>query len=288
MMTSSHPSQVSIIMHTPTDIIREIFLQCVLAPCQLPPSLTEPRLVLTHVCSAWREIALDMPKLWTDIILDPRHPGMSVHGRAIISAWLSRSSPCQISLQISRPANKSDLYRDLILPTLHRCQHLNLRTAGADLQRLLSTPVGTFLDLEDIRIFGVGPTWQVVEDLFCRGQVTAFQGCPRLRRIRFFIHTTIPIDLHSLKFPWGQLSALVLRWIMISPISCLRILQECVLLQECSFSISFIDLVIDTPIVALSKQPLLLPSLHILSLGLMNHHALFLAALHISTLHSPT
>ncbi|KAF8872616.1 hypothetical protein BD779DRAFT_1572123 [Infundibulicybe gibba] len=272
-MTPLRPSQTSITMDLPVDVIQEIFLQCVLAPCRLPPKLAEPRLVLTRVCSAWREVALGVPKLWTDIIVDPQHPGFSVHGHAIISTWLPRSFPCPISLQIHRAAHGSSLFKDLIIPNLHRCRHLDLRTFG-------SLP-----DLEDIQINGMGQSKAVI-NFVNHEQIATFQGCPELCRIEIYTDSNEEImDLRRLNLPWRQLSALFFGWIEISPISCLNILRECILLQECNLSISSIDDDAIDELTALSKQPLLLPSLHTLSLTLVNHPTLFLAALHMPNLH---
>ncbi|KAF8876053.1 hypothetical protein BD779DRAFT_176259 [Infundibulicybe gibba] len=63
-MAPSQSSSRALIMDLPVDIIREIFLKCISGPCRLPlnPSAAvEPRLVLSHVCSSWRNIALNMP-----------------------------------------------------------------------------------------------------------------------------------------------------------------------------------------------------------------------------------
>ncbi|KAF8872630.1 hypothetical protein BD779DRAFT_1679613 [Infundibulicybe gibba] len=278
----SHPSQPSIIMRMPVDIIREIFLQCSPLPCQLPPTSTEPRLALTHVCSAWREVAIHMPKLWVNVIVNLQHSGLRLHAAyPIISAWLSRSSPCTISLMIHPIPYQSSVFADLILPNLHRCRRLNLIPMGDEFRQLLLLPPGILSELEDIQINGA-ITSQADIDLFNHQGVTAFQACPKLRRARFYVCVAEAMDLRRLNFPWRQLSVLAFNRITFK-VHCLDILRECVLLQECSLSISIENI---DELNALSNKPLLLPSLHSLSVHLMDHqhHALFLAALHMPNL----
>ncbi|KAF8881556.1 hypothetical protein BD779DRAFT_1001705 [Infundibulicybe gibba] len=280
MISQSH----SAIMHLPVDVIREIFLQCLLEPCRLPPIPTEPRLVLTHVCSAWREVALGTRKLWVDIIVYLEYFRFSeVHGHSIISTWLSRSFPCPISILVQCRPHTLRVFTNLILPNLHRCRQLELGTTGPELRQLLLLPVGTLADLEDIELYGTIESGAGA-DLFNHKQITVFQGCPKLHRANLSISldTGPRIDLRRLGLPWGQLSVLHLKWV--SAIFCLDILQECVSLQKCSLSIDRIDNVSVNELHALSKQPLLLPSIHSLSLTLTNHHTHFLAALHMANL----
>ncbi|KAH9477668.1 hypothetical protein JR316_0009894 [Psilocybe cubensis] len=57
------------IRRLPTDILREIFSHC-LSSHRLPIiSATEAPLLLTHICSSWRTIALSSPLLWSKIII---------------------------------------------------------------------------------------------------------------------------------------------------------------------------------------------------------------------------
>ncbi|KAF8869750.1 hypothetical protein BD779DRAFT_1681777 [Infundibulicybe gibba] len=277
--TSSRLSQPSVIMHMPVDIIREIFLQCSLTPFQLPPTPTEPRLALTHVCSAWREVAIHMLKLWTDVIVDLQFSSLRLYAAyPIISAWLSRSSPCTISLVIQPILYQSSIFADLILPNLHRCRNLDLRSAGIEFRQLLLLPAGTLSELEDVQMDGMASQADI--DWFNRERITAFQACPKIRRLGFYVHTAEAIDLRHLKFPWRQLSALALT--RITPVNCLDILRECVVLQECTLSVSIANV---NELNALSGRPLLLPSIHTLSLMLVGHQcALFLAALHMPNL----
>ncbi|TFK64451.1 hypothetical protein BDN72DRAFT_730455, partial [Pluteus cervinus] len=50
--------------HLPFEILSDIFLLCAAERLSLPPLKSEPRLLITSVCSAWREVALATPQLW--------------------------------------------------------------------------------------------------------------------------------------------------------------------------------------------------------------------------------
>ncbi|KAF8872632.1 hypothetical protein BD779DRAFT_1572158 [Infundibulicybe gibba] len=263
-MTRSDQSKALIMRILPVEMIREIFLWCLpqaqydTNQCQLPPAPMEPRLVLTHVCSTWREIAFCMPGMWTHILVDLEHPSLNIHGHSIISTWLSRSSPLPISLQIQH----SPTY-----PT-------HLGTTEAELWQLLLLPAGTLFNLESIQLHGNAKLSEAGVDFLNQKRITAFQRCPKL-------HYAIT-NFRRLDLPWRQLTFLAVGHI--GAIFCLDILQECVLLRECFLSICPIDGAAIDKLHALLKQPLQLPSLHSLSLVLVNHRALFIAALHMPNL----
>ncbi|KAF8869751.1 hypothetical protein BD779DRAFT_1584286 [Infundibulicybe gibba] len=213
-VTRPDQSQASIVRILPVEMIREIFLLCLpqgqfgINQCQLPPTPTEPRLVLAHVCSAWREVAFRMPGMWTDI-----------------------------------------LCREII----------DLGTTEAKLRQLLFLPAGTLPNLETIQLYEMENLSEAGIDLFNHGQITAFQGCPELR-------SYIPA--------FGYISATL----------CLDILRECVSLQDCRLSILPIDGITADRLCVLSNRPISLPSIHTLSLALVNHHTPFIAALRMPNL----
>ncbi|KAJ6602553.1 hypothetical protein DFH09DRAFT_859208, partial [Mycena vulgaris] len=51
------------VLSLPVEITSEIFLQC-LDGRPIKPDLREIPLVLTRVCSAWRSITINTPRLW--------------------------------------------------------------------------------------------------------------------------------------------------------------------------------------------------------------------------------
>ncbi|KAF8876054.1 hypothetical protein BD779DRAFT_1475784 [Infundibulicybe gibba] len=98
-MAPSHSSQPPI-MDLSIDIIREIFLQCTSQfPCHIPPKLADPRVVLTHVCSAWREAALATPELWADILIRVNEWPWSNN---VYAAGMPQTSPSDVFLPHKR------------------------------------------------------------------------------------------------------------------------------------------------------------------------------------------
>ncbi|KAF8876056.1 hypothetical protein BD779DRAFT_176331 [Infundibulicybe gibba] len=268
-MAPSHSSNGAPIMHLPIDIIREIFLWCIPRPCHLPPKPAEPRMVLTHVCSAWRGVALATPELWADILI---RVGSTSHVQYVADRPHSDL----------RPTISND---DLISQNLPRCQRLNVRLSKKAIQELLSLPSGTLPDLEDIEICVDGQP-KIIGEFINRQQITVFQACPKLRRVILSSHAE-DTDLRRLNLPWKQLSVLHFRHYAVSPIFCLNVLRECTSLGNCMFIIPTIHDSFDD-LTALAKCPVYLPSLRTLRLSFHNfhHHAMFLTALHLPNLHS--
>ncbi|KAH9484772.1 hypothetical protein JR316_0001674 [Psilocybe cubensis] len=61
---SCYNNVMSPIRRIPADIFREIFFHCVDNDCDHDLSTTRAPMLLTHVCSFWRSIALSSPLLW--------------------------------------------------------------------------------------------------------------------------------------------------------------------------------------------------------------------------------
>ncbi|KAF9485480.1 hypothetical protein BDN70DRAFT_871128 [Pholiota conissans] len=59
---------LSPIQRLPFDVLEHIFLRCLSDPLdQVQPKINAPPMLLCHVCSSWRTIALEIPALWTHI-----------------------------------------------------------------------------------------------------------------------------------------------------------------------------------------------------------------------------
>ncbi|KAF8195204.1 hypothetical protein K438DRAFT_1719405, partial [Mycena galopus ATCC 62051] len=60
----AHQALVSLLRRLPEDVIREIFIACLPSSGNPVMNSQEAPLLLTHVCSGWRRIALTTPSLW--------------------------------------------------------------------------------------------------------------------------------------------------------------------------------------------------------------------------------
>ncbi|KAF9009931.1 hypothetical protein BDQ17DRAFT_1222300, partial [Cyathus striatus] len=67
IITERYQALISPARQLPRDILEEIFLACL--PTDRNPciSAAEAPILLTHICSSWRSIALSLPRLWSAI-----------------------------------------------------------------------------------------------------------------------------------------------------------------------------------------------------------------------------
>ncbi|KIK44272.1 hypothetical protein CY34DRAFT_80259, partial [Suillus luteus UH-Slu-Lm8-n1] len=59
-----HKGLVSPLRNLPTEILSLIFLHCLPENSHLSLTQSTAPVLLTRICRQWREVALDMPRLW--------------------------------------------------------------------------------------------------------------------------------------------------------------------------------------------------------------------------------
>ena len=89
----------------PEDVLREIFTYSVASESQMKYSRPRDILVLTHVCSRWRQIALSMPYLWSTI-----HVSQCIPNVQFMHEWLSRAAavPKTLFLKLAQERKEKD------------------------------------------------------------------------------------------------------------------------------------------------------------------------------------
>ncbi|KAF8880955.1 hypothetical protein BD779DRAFT_1547174, partial [Infundibulicybe gibba] len=212
----------------------------------------EPRLLITQVCSQWRAVALAMPSLWANIRIS--------------------LNPTPLPDPIRTPINYgmfSTAIVDLILPITQRCTSLELCVHESALPRLLTLPPGSLCALQRISIKSVPTPYVMSRGMIPRA--TAFQQCPQLRQMTFGFaaHAVDPADFN---LPWHQLTHLDAH--------------SCSFRDISTFPIHSRDL---QKTKALSRRPIVLPSLHTLRLDLGDpavHSVHFVHALRLPRLRS--
>ncbi|ESK88761.1 hypothetical protein Moror_17149 [Moniliophthora roreri MCA 2997] len=115
----NHRALLSPIRRVPSDILREIFVQC-LPEDRLPThNIHQAPLLLTGICRSWREVAITTPRLWNRIhiwLRYPRSPPITEFFHSLMKAsaegldlWLERSGtmPLTLSLHASTPSSLS-------------------------------------------------------------------------------------------------------------------------------------------------------------------------------------
>ncbi|KAF8880958.1 hypothetical protein BD779DRAFT_1802787 [Infundibulicybe gibba] len=248
----------------PPEIIEIIFLRFCSSKTIFPLQRDEPRLLITQVCSQWRAVALAIPSLWANIrisldstpLFDPVH------------VWISRSAQYPLSFGIRGPrvyGAFSTITIDLIFPIIQHCTFLKLYINEIALTRLLTPPAGSFCALQRISIKSVPTPYVMSRGMIPRA--TAFQQCPQLRQMTFGFaaHAVDPADFN---LPWHQLTHLDAHSCSFREYECLDVLRQCTALEECSISTFPIHSRDLQKTKALSRRPIVLPSLHTLRLDL--------------------
>ncbi|KAG6866701.1 hypothetical protein C0991_011360 [Blastosporella zonata] len=217
----------------PTELWQHMFLLC---PTNNDyPSTSSAPLLLCHVCSAWRALAISTPLLWRSITvaisLGPTvRPNLN-----LVSLWLDRSQKLPVSLALSQSTN-SDASRDIAEEALRifathgsRWQRLDL-----DLPGMQYPWIGQVLNIHApvLEEFHVRAYHQPVDDLF----KTFWYSTPRLSSITV---SSLPIELMmdpEIQIPWSRLLDVSVQSVP-SVHTALAILSECHCLQVCEFRI---------------------------------------------------
>ncbi|PPQ67505.1 hypothetical protein CVT25_006047 [Psilocybe cyanescens] len=98
VLPSSQSHSPSHICFLPPEILAGIFAYCIPTE-QFPiPSRTEAPLLLTHISSFWRSVAISTPDLWTSFHINYKDPTEDI---SLANIWLSRSLNKSLSLSIA-------------------------------------------------------------------------------------------------------------------------------------------------------------------------------------------
>ncbi|KAJ7602442.1 hypothetical protein DFH06DRAFT_1023774 [Mycena polygramma] len=196
------------VLTLPTDIISEIFIQCLpvypncswLADSYLPPAR------LTQICHYWRELALATPTLWRAIRFPP--DGAPVLKK--LDLWLTRSRNCLLSIEINDSLGYASVPDAIALVLSHRerWEYAEFDVHPSQLAAFQGPlPVLRSLDLR----LTADPDSSIV----------AFHDAPLLRTValRRFDWMTIA----KIVLPWAQLTSLTLDNVL--PHQCYQVLR---------------------------------------------------------------
>ncbi|KAM6489018.1 hypothetical protein JOM56_015530 [Amanita muscaria] len=214
-----------------------------------------PQITLSHVCSAWREIVLDVSTFWSSIRIVPRDfdtPQTLVSVVKVANTWLSRAKGLPCSIDIDFPEDESwdngrslwkmdwheNIIRDLI--SLHKFKRLGVTFAHHHLRDLLQLPDDKLSCIEDLCVRYISPHKEDEAsplDLHKLSNLTSFALLPN------------PFDFYSLSdpsegysdfavIPWHNLRHIHLRATVPAPF-CLDALEPCSsVLETCSLVIT--------------------------------------------------
>ncbi|KAG1747974.1 uncharacterized protein EDB91DRAFT_52462 [Suillus paluster] len=108
----------------PTEVLSQVFDQCIPNVDCLYPSRLEAPMLLTEICRRWREVAVGLPSLWCRLcVVDD---GDWQRAAVFYESWLKRSRGCPLSLAFDCFANNLTGLRNLFQPYLNQISSLSV------------------------------------------------------------------------------------------------------------------------------------------------------------------
>lgn len=209
-------SLLSPIRRLPMEILGEIFhLACTYLPMQDSISLSSAPLLVTHVCSTWRSVAISKTSLWSFIavrIADPV-PNASEGLLFLVALWLQRSgtSPlrllikCEVEENQHREHNFYLRLLDSLAPHFLRWKDVIFDNAYFQLPNTRWFP-----HLPDDASFPMMESFTLRTGHLKRKEVQKItrilHASPNLRHVSWLIKSTLKVPPH----PYGQLTTLEL------------------------------------------------------------------------------
>ncbi|KAJ7032735.1 hypothetical protein C8F04DRAFT_645008 [Mycena alexandri] len=237
----------SIGRQVPVEVLEVIFRMCLPQTDYIVPDLKNAPLVLCHICSAWRKVALVVPRLWCSLSLHlDRRPGA---WKTFLESWPGRLVELPLSLSIeSDPKVQSYQYFNdhivkLLLKHAKRWRRLRIDVPSSSLVKLLNA---SFPLLERLEINPRDP-WTH------SGVFLSAHDVPRLQRLSLIPGQSDPSSMHV---PWDRLTHFHAPNHPFQLKECFPILVKCKNLTQCTIQMSSRS-VIQTPVVQQSVPPLL-------------------------------
>ncbi|KAF9468783.1 hypothetical protein BDZ94DRAFT_1231822 [Collybia nuda] len=219
LIQSSLPQQISPFERLPVEIKVEIFSRCIAPYSALDGTL----ILLCGICLSWRTLIQSTPKLWSNFGVDipPLESddlSKTVHVLEAMNTWLSRSKKCSLSIRLNHdPVGR--------IPDTRSAEMLAALIPHADRWReiYLLIPNSSIAPLQDPLL--LPETFRVLQSLTLdvRACWTSFP----------------PLDIRTLRIPWGRLTDLHLR-LDSSPLTldqCMDILAKGANLVRCSLNV---------------------------------------------------
>ncbi|KAF8625077.1 hypothetical protein AX15_005559 [Amanita polypyramis BW_CC] len=285
-LTRTSPGSPISIQSLSSEILSEVFLHCLTAHETTRASI--PPLLLCHICSRWRRVALGTPRLWRYLSLKPstRYLSRDVVERRLIRLagfYMDNAKDCTVSLHLEltragswAPESENNwrgLCNELLIRFIGRYHSISLQAPGFAL-----TQLGAFSFLSPGQIQYLESLKLHVRSAHWDGVISLFSSAPRLRRIIFGLQDGYVMDgswssisqhfsPSLLPLPWGQLTHFCLLMSITVPVwhsllPQLQSLEQCVIILDAGQHG-------ESELVRLSNTPIILPNLTTLNLTLI-------------------
>ncbi|KAF8149953.1 hypothetical protein B0H34DRAFT_731845 [Crassisporium funariophilum] len=199
-------SLLSPIRRLPPELLSEIFVHCLPEDTFIRPSPSQVPLLLTGVCSYWRNICVTTPDLWASLDLRTLVPyydrnEQHTHTNEIVKLWITRSGDCPLSLCVPGEMLMIDAISDTMRNTCRRWNKILLDIPDTS----LSLPPGvSFPMLEKLEIHtSEGVATPLLDDL-----AQALLSAPKLTGL---IWDNAKRNAAPLQLDWSKLTHLTLN-----------------------------------------------------------------------------
>lgn len=225
-----------------------------------------PPLVLSRVCRSWRDLALSLPKLWSNIeVYITQGPYMGISAFAcsakkqtdMVTHWVKHSKSHQLDCKVKIEASQNALLAcqntirrllDLLAAQSNRWRSMTLRFPSYNI------PISTILesirgDLTYVRFLKIDREMESLPMLLVDNSPMLLGNAPMLAGLH--LHH---IRLSESVVPWTQLTDLS----MDQPIDyTIGVISNCKNLEKLSLTVSFSGQLIDNALITLSKLQIL-------------------------------
>ena len=211
---------LSPVRRLPYELLGEIFRYCL--PQNYNMEGAHKAVMLpSHVCKHWRDVALSIPALWTNIVLHVTNETFEPR-KALVTAWFSRSGGLPLSFTLTGGENVLPIL-DFLLQYCGRWQYVNLSIPVETLQ-CLEAAKGHLQRLETIQInSGYRRTVYSIEHVL--------ESAPNLWKVSLSGQKFIWSGLSG---SWAQLTELYVGYPLYTVGGCLALLQSARNLQKLS------------------------------------------------------
>ncbi|KAJ7762499.1 hypothetical protein B0H16DRAFT_1311600 [Mycena metata] len=250
----AHKALISPVRRLPLDIIQEIFVACLPTHRNCVMSAVEAPVLLGRVCSSWRAISLNTPRLWCRLhIVEPASFGPRsasfeeklVQRLETTKTWLGRSGNCPLSISlegspafrpsggiqpIQLPAGFPPLVPGAVLiPFASRWQNITLCASWMALE-VLSTL--TEADVPRLRSMEINQRPDLMTPAMQWPTFTLFRA-PNLTAFTFAGSQMDILDLPLQRENLTYLSLMGHGWGVLSCRIALEVLARCPRVQDC-------------------------------------------------------
>ncbi|KAF8346061.1 hypothetical protein F5887DRAFT_1282065 [Amanita rubescens] len=265
----------------PPDVLRSIFHFSNQTRAEFPLSKRGVGLRLlriTHVCSAWRQLALETPALWSELCIYLSSADRSRHHQRLSSArqWFARAQDMPRSLFIDlvwlgsyNDPYLHDVWEQILkFMALYRLRDLELEYPINQLA--LKLPDHVLSSIECLHLTGIDND---TVNRSAKSPFSDFGTLSNLKRLKIYKASNLR-GLDNVT-QWHQLRTLDIRafeYSEITPSLCLNVLRQCHLLEYCNLSLAKEPSFVSTAVVS-GKEKIVLANMHHLSLDFFDGSA---------------